>query len=148
MYLKIFRVVWFVSILAVMGVFMYVYASLPDPVVVLEQPEYVTVGKESFFYVMLGLIAIFNAFVYIFRSLRRHEEGEGFVTWFYGLVICLNIFFIVACAYVSLFNSGEAFDYSRIGVIIYGAIFLILAWIAGGIIWSIAQKFIPKKSLE
>ena len=145
MILKVFRVVWFFSILSVLGIVMYVYASLPDPVVVMEDPERLTLGKEVVFYIILGLVAVFNMFVYVFRSLNKTEEGEGFVSWFYGLVICLNIFFIVAAAYLSLFNSGERFEYERIGIIIYGSIGLLVAWAFSWPIYLAGRRIVAKK---
>jgi hypothetical protein len=140
MILKIFRVVWFFSVLAVLGFFMYTYASLPDPLVVMDDQEQVIISKEVWFYAILFIVAIFNMFVYVFRSLNKsrqaslrqsatqRQEGEAFVSWFYGLVICLNFFVIVAVSYVSLFNGGERFEYERIGFIIYGSIILMIAW--------------------
>lgn len=129
MILKIFRVVWFFSVLAVLGFFMYTYASLPDPLVVMDDQEQVIISKEVWFYAILFIVAIFNMFVYVFRSLNKSRpEGEAFVSWFYGLVICLNFFVIVAVSYVSLFNGGERFEYERIGFIIYGSIILMIAW--------------------
>jgi hypothetical protein len=148
MILKIFRVVWFFSILAVLGFFMYTYAALPDPLVVVDGEEQITIGKETWFYSILVLVAVFNMFVYVFRSLNRQrpdrEEGEAFVSWFYGLVICLNLFVIVAVSYVSLFNGGERFEYQRIGFIIYGSIALMIAW---ALSWPVYLIF-PKKKTQ
>lgn len=147
MILKIFRVVWFFSILAFLGFFMYVYASLPEPVVVMEDPEQITLGKEIVFYSILITMAVFNTFVYVFRSLNKTEEGEAFVSWFYGLVICLNLFLIVAVSYLSLFNSGERFEYGRIGPIIYGSVTLMVLWAFSWPIYLAARKFLPKKAV-
>jgi hypothetical protein len=145
MILKLFRVVWFFSILAVLGFFMYVYASLPDPVVVMEDPQRFTLSKELLFYIILATLAIFNMFVYVFRSLNKTPEGEGFVSWFYGLVICLNLFFIVAVSYLSLFNSGERFRYEEIGVIIYGSVVLMILWAFSWPVYLAGRKIFAKK---
>ncbi len=67
MYLKIFRVVWFFSIIAVLGFFMYTYAALPDPLVILDGEEQLIIGKETWFYAILALVAIFNMFVFVLR---------------------------------------------------------------------------------
>lgn len=140
MILKISRVIWFFSILGVLGFFLYTYAALPDPIIVLDDEEQISIGKEVWFYTVLFLVAIFNMFVFVIRSLytnreavlrksdSQKREGEAFVAWFYGLVICLNIFFIVAVSYISLFNGGERFEYQRIGFIVYGSIGLIIIW--------------------
>lgn len=145
MILKIFRVVWFFSILAVLGFFLYTYAALPDPLVILDGEEQLTIGKEVWFYSILALLAIFNMFVYVLRSLNRNkQEGEGFVAWFYGLVICLNVFIIVTVSYISLFNGGERFEYERIGIIIYGSIALMVAW---ALAWPVYLIFAKKKAV-
>jgi hypothetical protein len=144
MILKIFRVVWFFSVLGLLLFFMYTYAALPDPIVVMDDEEQISIGKETWFYVILFLVAIFNMFVYVIRSLNRsRQEGEAFVTWFYGLVICLNLFFIVAVSYISLFNGGERFEYQRIGVIIYGSIALMIAW---ALAWPAYLIFAKRKA--
>jgi hypothetical protein len=146
MILKIFRVVWFFSVLAVLGFFMYTYASLPDPLVILDSEEQLVIGKEVWFYAILAVVAIFNMFVFVLRSLHRNRrEEEGFVTWFYGLVIFFNLFMIVAVSYISLFNGGERFEYQRIGIIIYGSIVLMVAWACGWPVYLLGRKMFPKK---
>jgi hypothetical protein len=148
MILKIFRVVWFFSILGVLGFFLYTYASLPDPLVVLDGEEQLTIGKQTWFYAILALVAIFNMFVYVLRSLHRNRPGEeGFVSWFYGLVICLNLFIIVTVSYISLFNGGERFEYQRIGIIIYGSIILMVAWAFSWPLYLVSRRMFAKKGL-
>ena len=150
MTLKIFRVVWFFSIVGVLGFFLYTYAALPDPIIVMDDAEQISIGKEVWFYTVLLLVAVFNMFVYVFRSLYRNRptlpdgsrEGDAFVAWFYGLVITLNAFFIVAVSYISLFNGGERFEYQRIGFIVYGSIGLMVAWVCA---WPVYLIFAKKK---
>src|ERR1044071_7787204 len=60
MILKIFRVVWFFSILGVLGFFLYTYAALPDPLVILDGEEQLAISKQTWFYAILALVAIFN----------------------------------------------------------------------------------------
>jgi hypothetical protein len=145
MILKIFRVVWFFSILAALGFFMYTYAALPDPLIILDNKEQISIGKETWFYSILAVLAIFNMFVYVLRSLNKTLEGEGFVSWFYGLVITLNLFIIVAVSYISLFNGGERFDYQRIGIIIYGSIALMVAWAFSWPVYLAGKRIFAKK---
>ena len=145
MILKIFRVVWFFSILSVLGFFLYTYAALPDPIVVVDGEEQLSISKETWFYVILLLVAVFNMFVFVFRSINKTAEGEKLTTWFYGLVICLNLFFIVAVSYVSLFNGGERFEYQRIGFIIYGSIILMVVWALSWPVYLAGRRMFPKK---
>ena len=157
MILKIFRVVWFFSVLGLMLFFMYTYASLPDPLVIMDDEEQVIISKEVWFYSILAIVATFNMFVYVFRSLNKSrqaslrqsasqmQEGEGFVSWYYGLVICLNLFMIVAVSYISLFNGGERFEYERIGIIIYGSITLMVLWACSWPIYLASRRIFPKK---
>lgn len=141
MVLKVFRAGWFFSLLALLGVFMYVYASLPDPVVVYDDSDEVTLRREAVFYIFLILMAIFNMLVYVFRRVFSRETDEPFVSWYYGLVICINLFFIVSLAYLSLYNSGEKFDYERIGPIVYGSMILVALWVVGWPVYWVIRKF-------
>lgn len=142
MILKLFRVGWFFSLLALLGVFMYVYAALPDPVIVYDDADQMTLRKEAVFYIFLILIAIFNMFVYVFRRMFNREEEEGFVSWFHGLIICLNLFFVVTLSFLSLYNSNERFDYARIGPIIYGSLILVMAWSVAWPVWLVVRRFV------
>ena len=56
MALKILKVIWVFSLLGVMASFMYVYAGLPENVVVNENPETITVTKETVFYIALAIL--------------------------------------------------------------------------------------------
>jgi hypothetical protein len=144
MVLKIFRVGWFFSLLSLLGIFMYVYAALPDPVIVFDDGGEMTLRKEAVFYIFLFLMAIFNMLVYVFRRMFPTDEEQPFVSWFVGLVICLNIFFVVSLAFLSLYNSNEKFDYPRIGPIIYGSIGLLIVWTLSWPLWTIVRRFVPR----
>ena len=128
MILRIFKVIWFFSLLAVSGVLFYVYASLPEVVVMGEADGGMTIPRENFFYTILVLMTAFNLLVFVLRKLFSVEEQWNFVAWFYGLVILFNLFFLVTLSFTSLINSGERFDFARIGAIIYGSLFLLSAW--------------------
>lgn len=146
MVLKLFRVGWFFSLLAVLGVFMYVYAALPDPVIVYDDGHETTLRREAVFYIFLFLLAIFNMLVYVFRRVFARESDEPFVSWYHGLAICLNLFFIVSLAFLSLYNSNEKFDYPRIGPIIYGSIALVVVWTIGWPVWLVIRKLVGTRS--
>lgn len=133
MILKIFRSVWFLSLMAVTVALLYVYASLPPEVVVREEGQTTYhLTRDTFFYIVLSFVAIINTLVFIIaRIMVRNEE---FKIWYYGLVISINFFFIVGINFVSLYNSGETYDYSRMDIIIYSSIALFILW---GIGWPI-----------
>ena len=128
MILRIFKVVWFFSLIAVTGTLFYVYASLPEVVVMGEGEGDLTIPRENFFYTILLLMGLFNLLVFVFRRLHSVEAPWNIVAWFYGLVILFNLFFLVTLSFTSLINSGERFDYARIGTIIYGILFLLSVW--------------------
>ena len=134
--MKIFRAVWFLSMLIMLGMLLYIYAALPETVVVQDDGETVSITRDAFFYVMLALGAIVNVLVYI---VARLEPGaQAFRAWFYGLVITLNFFLIIALSFVHLFNSSEKFDYPRIGFVIYGSVGLIVVW---ALSWPVIKIF-------
>jgi len=76
MILKVFRGVWFLSLLAAMANLMYVYAGLPEQVVVQEEGISTTaISKETAFYVWLAVLGFVNVLVYVFnKNLVPSEE--------------------------------------------------------------------------
>ncbi len=146
MVLKLFKAVWFFSLLAVLGAFLYMYASLPETVILVESDNVVSTSREVLFYVVVALLAIINTVVFILSKLHGGRE-EDFLSWFFGLIITLNFFFIIALSYVSLYNSSEKFDYSRIGWVIYGSVGLMILWALGWPIYSVLRNFSNKQSV-
>jgi hypothetical protein len=144
--LKIFKVFWFFSMAAVLGIFMYVYASLPDPIVFSESPKVISLSKETLFYMALAMIAFTNASVFAVTRILP-ESDQDFKAWFYGLVACANVFFIVGLSFISLYNSTEKFDYERIGFIIYGTLILLAGWSISWPIFKTAQRFLSKPAV-
>jgi hypothetical protein len=127
MVLKVFKAVWFLSVIVVLASLLWVYASLPERVIVQETVQgRIEVDRNIFFYIVMIVLALFNALVYAAARLFRYQEE--FRTWFYGLIISLNIFFVVGMSLISLYNSAEHFDYPRIGFIIYGSVLLVIGW--------------------
>lgn len=139
MVLKIFKGVWFLSMLAVLANLLYIYASLPEQVSLMEDGvEVYSVGREFLFYIALAVIALANVMVYLFS--KSLTPDEDFRTWIHGLVITLNIFFIIAMSFISLYNSTERFDFNRIGFIIYGSVGLVALWVIGWPVYRIFRK--------
>lgn len=143
MILKITKAVWFFSLLVCTAVFMYVYASVPEYITITEGEEGITLLKEGFFYIALALIAVMNMFVFVVSRVYP-ESAINFKSWFYGLIVTLNIFFVIGLSFVSLINSGESFDFPRIGIIIYGSVGLIVVWALVWPVYSLSKSFLRK----
>jgi len=127
MIVKIFKGVWFLSLMATLAVFLYVYASLPEEVEVSGGQMAMALSRNVIFYLTLAVLSVLNALVVTFSKLYR-QNNELFVAWFYGLVAFLHLFLIVALQFFNVFNSQENYDYSRLGFIIYTSITLVLIW--------------------
>ena len=146
MSVKIFKAVWFLSMLAVLVNLLFTYAGLPLDVVVNENGgSFISVGKDNFFYLAASLIAIINALVFVVN--KFYDKEMDFRTWFYGLVICLNFFFVVALNFITLYNSGDEFDYSRIEYLILGSTGLFVVWALGWPVYSLYKKIYIKESV-
>jgi hypothetical protein len=143
MVLKLFKAVWVFSLLSVLGSFMYVYASLPENVILQESGGVQSVSREVFFYIILALLSVFNMLVFVFSKLYSRRDAE-LLTWFYGQIITLNIFFVIALSYASLYNSSEKFDYSRIGWVIYGSVALMVIWALAWPVYAVVRKMTSK----
>ncbi len=84
-----------------------------------------------------------NLLVYVIGKLAPKELA--FRAWFHGLVITINIFSIIAMNLIGVYNSTEHFDFSRIGIIIYGSIALVLAWAIAWPFYLLYQKYFVKQ---
>jgi hypothetical protein len=146
MALKLIKAVWFVSLLAALAALLFVYASLPEQVVVREEAsKLVSLPRDGLFYIAVGIMTFANVLVFMVSKL--YAKNHPFRTWFYGLIITLNIFFIVAINLLGTFNSGEHFNYSNIGFVIYGSVILVVLWAAGWPIYSLYQKISTKRTV-
>jgi len=140
MVLKLLKAFWFLSMLATLVALLYVYASLPQEVLVQDDTEArVVISNELFFYLAMLLIAISNALVFVMAKVFK--TNEELRVWFFGLIIALNIFFIIGMNFISLYNSEEKFDYDRIAVIIYGSLALIILWAGAWPVYVIFKRF-------
>jgi hypothetical protein len=143
---KIFKAVWFFSLLATLALLLYVYASLPQEVTLLEGQEPISISREVLFYSLLAVMAFVNVLVFVVRILFTEKQND-FKTWFYGFVIALNFFFVTLINFSGVSNSGERFDYSNIGFLIYASIGLIVLWSLSWPIYSLSRKFLSKQSV-
>lgn len=144
MILKVFRAVWFLSLLAVLANLMYVYAGLPEQVSVAEEggaTSYI-MGKEVLFYSAIAMVGVLNLLVYLFS--KSITPDENFRTWLHGLVITLNLFFIVVFSFIGVYNSAERYDYSSIGPIIYGSLMLVVLWAIAWPAYSAGRRIFAK----
>jgi hypothetical protein len=142
MVLRIFKAVWFLSLLACVAVFMYFYAGLGESVLLAPGEEEVSISREAFFYLMLTILGVFNAAVFVFT--RLSSKDEVFLTWFFGLIISFNLFSVILLYIINLFNNGERFDYGRLDFVVYGSVGLLVLWTLA---WPVI-KMIRKLSLN
>lgn len=146
MAVKIFKGVWFVSLVATLLVLMYVYASLPENIQLQEEGVVQAVSRNQLFYSILALLGLTNAMVFGIRRIAPSQD-QHFHAWFYGLVVSLNLFLVVSLQFLSLYNSQEKFDYESIGYIIYGSIALVVMWSTLWPLNKLARRMWPKQSL-
>ncbi len=140
------RALWFLSMVIVLANLLYVYASLPESVVIQEESTGATLAnKEFLFYVIIVILMIVNVMVFIVGKVFQRDED--FRIWFNGLIITMNIFFVFAMNLIQVYNSSEKFDFSSIGFIIYGSVGLMVLWAASWPVYVILRKFFPKQAI-
>lgn len=146
MVLKIFKAVWFLSVLAVFARLLFGYAGWQDELVIQEtEGEQLLVNKEVLFYVVTLVTVLINVVVYIFGKLFKQQEQLR--TWIHILITSINIFFIVAISLIGVYNSFEKFDYQRIDFIIYGSVGLIILVALAWPVYAFCQKFFVKQAV-
>lgn len=142
MTLKILKGVWFFSMLALLVIFFYVYAGLPETVTLWDFPQQIALSRSGLFYVAIVLVALVNAMVYLVRQVAGTQTG--LTSWFYGMIATVNIFLIAVLGFIHVFNGGERYDYSRMAPAIYGSIILVSVWLISWPVIKIFQKISAK----
>lgn len=146
MAVKIFKACCFFSLLGALATLLFVYASLPEQVVVREEgAKLISLHRDTFFYSVVAVMTLVNVLVYIVAKL--FAKNLAFRSWFYGMVAILNVFFVVALKLISTFNSGEKFRYEEIDFIIYGSVILIIIWAITWPVYVLYQKISTKQSV-
>jgi len=65
-----FRAMWFLSVLVVLANLLFVYASLPEQVIIREEGAgVISLNKELLFYVLMISTVLINVMVYLFRKM-------------------------------------------------------------------------------
>lgn len=137
---------WFLSVMAVLANLLYVYAGWPQNVILQNEGEGpVQVNRELLFYVLTAMLVVVNVLVYVIGKLFSSEED--FRSWFYGLIITINIFFILAMNLVQVYNSSEKFDFSVVGFMVYGSVALMISWAVSWPLIVIYRKFYAKPAI-
>ena len=127
MILKIFKGVWFFSLLSLFALFFYVYAGLPETVVFSESEGSLSISRNGFFYTTIILFAIINVLVFVVNKLLSNGD-QGFSSWFYGLVVTFNFFFLTSLGFLYVFNGADRYDFSMMGPIMYLSLILLCIW--------------------
>lgn len=146
MVLKVFRAVWFVSVMVLFASLLYHYAGWPDSLVIQEGEEsQLSMGKEMLFYTLVIIIALINVLVYVVSNIYKHQLDLR--AWFHGLITTINLFFVIALSLIATYNSNDVFDFSRIGFVIYGSVILVGIWALAWPVYLLFQKFFVKQAV-
>lgn len=125
---------------------MYIYASLPQQVVIQEGMERVSLTRDALFYLTLGVVSLINVLIFVFSRLYS-SHNEPLSIWFFGLIVLLNLFFSTVLGYINVLNSGENFAFENLGVIIYGNISLIIIWAIAWPVYTLSRRFMNKQAV-
>jgi hypothetical protein len=140
---RIFKAVWFLSLLGTLAVFLYVYASLPADVTIKNEGEIIVFSREATFYSVLILITVVNAFVFLVSRFYT-TINTAFSSWFYGLIAVVNLFINSIVGYLFVINSGERYDYSNMGTLLTIAVGFVVVWIVAWPVYVFLQRSATK----
>lgn len=146
MVLKLSRAAWFLSTLGLLAGLLLAYAGWREELIVAGSgEEVVRVGREGLFYGLAIFFSLVNVLVYVIG--KFYASDENFRAWFHGLILTVNVFFVVAVNYIGLVNSGETYDFSRSQYFLYGSIFLIVLWAVSWPFYRFYQKMFIKQAI-
>lgn len=121
---RIFKVIWIISLISVSLVFFYTYAAIQSDVNLGVNLQ--SFDKETFFYLTVALIGLFNMLVF---PVQRILKSDFNISWFYGLLACLHFFLISILIVLTVINSNEKYDYTNLGPLLIMSFALFSGWI-------------------
>lgn len=146
MILKISRALWFFSFITLFAYLLYGYAGWPQDMVIQERGgDRISTSKDTLFYGLLALYLLINVQPYLVK--RIYPQDEDLRSWFHGLMVCVNIFFIISMNILGVYNSLEVFDFGRVAFMVYGSILLIGSWTVAWPLFLLYKKFFIKQSI-
>ena len=143
MIVKVFKGVWFFSLLATVAIFLYVYASLPADIQLREDRA---ISRDTLFYTTLAILTLFNALIFAMSRLYAGRD-DYFRAWFYGLMVFLNLFIVVSLQFLNVYNSQEKYSYDSIGFVIYGSLGMVVLWSSLWPVYFLSQRIFNKQSV-
>lgn len=123
---KVLKLLWFFSLFAGLAALWWSYASIPFDVYLTQ--EYL-IGKESFFYISLFVLAGMNFLLYGLGQMGTSTFIERTLGWQYSFGTIVNAFFIVSLLFINMFNSSEPFNYNYFGYLIVVFLGLMVIWL-------------------
>ncbi|MCG8322023.1 MAG: hypothetical protein MI921_21170 [Cytophagales bacterium] len=136
--ISIVKAVRVISSLAFLGVLLYVYAYLPDPVklpVDLGGIRELLVNKGNLFYVMVGIFAIVSTTSFFVVRLINTLPGseisfkKNLTNWSLSFLVVINIFLILSLIIIGIINNTERAGIGHYATLAYVGPVLLVIWL-------------------
>jgi len=108
---RVFSAIRFVTILILLVVLLFTYASFPEKVGLYSNQDGDPAGlisRNTFFYITLLLIVLINGvFIALINLVKKGKRNalrykEAKVVWLHGMISLINAFFIVSLVFYTL----------------------------------------------
>ncbi len=142
---KAFSFIRILSLIFLLGGLLFVYAYLPENVSLYSDAlgtQIYFISKGQFFYYSFAFFLIVNLLLFIFRNILNGmavTPGRGFfssevfkdktLVWVEVLVSLINVFFVLAAAFIGVYNHQADLDFHNFAYLVYLGTFLIFGWI-------------------
>ncbi|MEO9966995.1 MAG: hypothetical protein ABJF11_14450 [Reichenbachiella sp.] len=153
--IKVTKLLYTLSIFTFLGILLYVYAFLPNKIGIFfdESGEAtLAINKAVFFYACLGLFALTNGIIILYRRMSRGQLNlsqtdfkemtttEIAYHWLSGLSFVFNVIYIFSIMFIGMYYNSEHFDVTNYVTLIYIGPILLAGWF----FWFIYLQFSKK----
>ena len=136
--ISIVKAVRNISSVAFLGVLLYVYAYLPNPVklpIDFADIREILVDKGNLFYAMIGVFAIVSiASFFVVRLINSLPQTEinfrrNLTNWSLSFIVVINIFLILSLIIIGIINSTESIAIGSYATLAYVGPVLLVIWL-------------------
>ncbi|MTI30797.1 hypothetical protein [Xanthovirga aplysinae] len=146
---------WAFSFLIFLGVFLYVYAALPNQVALFTPRgsfQTIFIDRSLFFYSGISIFIVWNALFYVLRGMlgqlpvreTSFFKSESFkikiLNWLISFALVVNVFFVFTVSLVGIFNRTSAEEFTRFSPFIYVGPVLMAIWLVALVVILAKRK--------
>ena len=138
-----------ISIFLFLGVLGWIYALFENEVRLLPKPSDLTISRDLFFYLTIGIFLLINGLFLLIFKLGNNlflGYGDDRIAWAKMIVPLVNVYLSLMIGSIGVLNNRSSFEPGAYAYLNYIGPFILMVWLLGVVYFFVYphQKIIRK----